>query len=51
MAVEDLQLEYGFPNLETALAYRNRSVALLDHGFEHALTYGYPLNPNPWRYE
>lgn len=24
---------------------------MLEHGFEYALTHGYPLNPNPWRYK
>lgn len=24
---------------------------MLERGFEYALTHGYPLNPNPWRYK
>jgi len=50
LGVEDLQLEYGLPDMTATLALRNRSVDMLEHGFEHALTLGYPRNPNPWRY-
>ena len=79
--IEDLELEYGFPDNHRALALKNRSIgermdrrgltfrripistassvifsapplysAMLEHGFEYALTEGYPRNPNPWRY-
>jgi hypothetical protein len=36
--------------MNTAIALRNRSIAMLEHGFEYALTEGYPRNPDPWRY-
>ncbi len=27
------------------------AAAMWEHGFEYALTQGYPRNPNPWRYK
>eukprot|EP00195_Chlamydomonas_chlamydogama_P015552 CAMPEP_0202899652 /NCGR_PEP_ID=MMETSP1392-20130828/7827_1 /ASSEMBLY_ACC=CAM_ASM_000868 /TAXON_ID=225041 /ORGANISM="Chlamydomonas chlamydogama, Strain SAG 11-48b" /LENGTH=462 /DNA_ID=CAMNT_0049585895 /DNA_START=182 /DNA_END=1570 /DNA_ORIENTATION=- len=51
MKATDLLLEYGFPNMHTAVALRNRSLAMLEEGFEYALTMGFPRNPNPWRYK
>ncbi|PNW74251.1 hypothetical protein CHLRE_13g591250v5 [Chlamydomonas reinhardtii] len=43
--------EYGMPYPHMAEALYNRSRALHEHGFEYALTEGYPRNPNPWRYK
>uniref|UniRef100_A0A7S0RET0 PI3K/PI4K catalytic domain-containing protein n=1 Tax=Chlamydomonas leiostraca TaxID=1034604 RepID=A0A7S0RET0_9CHLO len=51
MTPEAIMHSYGFPNLLTASALKNRSQAMYEHGFEYALTQGYPRNPNPWRYK
>lgn len=43
--------QYGFPILRLATAYKQRSEALLTHGFEWTLKYGEPLNPPALRYK
>eukprot|EP00798_Chlamydomonas_sp_ICE-L_P020356 gene20356-27121_t len=51
MEVDEVHSHYGFPSMHTADALLSRSKAMIEHGFEYALTMGYPRNPNPWRYK
>ncbi|MEW5307325.1 MAG: hypothetical protein WDW36_009731 [Sanguina aurantia] len=50
MSTEELRTAYHFPSEHTALAFKNRTTAMVDHGFEWALSEGYPRNPDAWRY-
>ncbi|GIL79952.1 hypothetical protein Vretimale_12814 [Volvox reticuliferus] len=48
---DSVMQEFGLPAHHMAEALYNRSKAMHEHGFEYALTQGYPRNPNPWRYK
>ncbi|KAJ9505716.1 hypothetical protein QJQ45_021475 [Haematococcus lacustris] len=50
MSAEQIMHEYGFPNLVTATALKNRTKAMHEDGFESAMLHSYPVNPSPWRY-